>query len=256
MYIIDYIEFWAVRRCNLNCKGCSSCASLHMKNLWYLSPDDLYNDLLRLKELGLNFNTIAVLGGEPLLHPCLDKLFDVIKLIYPFSNVQLITNGILIPEMNLDFWYKCKERDINFRITFFPIVDKHIKEKIRKIMEKYNLHYKITEKKVFNKILVLNNKASFDDIIANCGCNKAYNLYKGYIARCPVPFVVEDLNNIFNVNFKLGGKLNIYKVKDGKDVVKFLENANISCYNCSNNTVKVVWEKVIQRPDIKDWLVY
>lgn len=41
---------------------------------------------------------IRILGGEPLLHPKLNEILREAKLQWPSSVIQLITNGLLLPE--------------------------------------------------------------------------------------------------------------------------------------------------------------
>ena len=107
---------------------------------------------------------------------------------------------------------------------------------------------------MFNKILVLDNKAAFEDIVSNCGCNKAYNLFDGYVSRCTVPMVVRDMNNYFGTNFITVGRLNIYSVEDGREIIEFLEAPNELCKNCSAHTEKVKCEKAGSNPQLSDWL--
>ena len=67
MQIIDYLEFWATKHCNLNCKGCSSCSPISEE--WYLQTEVLRKDLNRLNRLGISVTNINILGGEPLISP-------------------------------------------------------------------------------------------------------------------------------------------------------------------------------------------
>ncbi len=253
MIKIEYIEFWAVRHCNLNCKGCSACAPI--EEPWFLDKAILFRDLTRLKELGLDIDIITVLGGEPLLHPDLIGIFDTIKQIYPKAKKYIITNGILLTEMSNAFWQYCKDNDIFFRVTFFPVLTTVNREKILAKLNDNNLNYKITDKKMFNKILVLDNDTSISEIFEHCGCNNAYNLYNGFIARCPVPFVVPSLNTYFQTKFVEGGALDIHKVPDAKTIIDFLNNPTPACHNCSIKREKVQWSLSSKRPQLNDWLI-
>ena len=250
---LDYIEFWATRHCNLNCKGCSSCSPLMPE--WFLSLSRLSEDLQRLKSLGINILNINILGGEPLLHPELPKIFSVVKKIYPSTNLGLLTNGLLLSNMTADFWRSCQECDVMLKVTCFPIMSLAMRFELEKMLKQHNLRYHLTDKKLFNKILVLNNKAAFEDIVKNCGCNGACNLFEGFVSRCTVPMVVRDLNAHFDVNFITAGRLDIYSVSNGHEIVDFLETPNESCRNCSVKTQKVAWERADSPPKLNDWLI-
>ncbi len=67
MQIIDYLEFWATKHCNLNCKGCSSCSPI--SDEWYLEVEVLRKDLSRLKGLGISVTNINILGGGTIITP-------------------------------------------------------------------------------------------------------------------------------------------------------------------------------------------
>lgn len=252
MINLDYIEFWATRHCNLNCKGCSSCSPIMSE--WFLDLRKLNDDLSRLKFLGINILNINILGGEPLLHPDITKIFQLVRKIYPSANISLMTNGFLLPEMPSEFWSVCRECDVMIRVTCFPLMTSQQRISLEEILRQERLRYHLTDKKLFNKILVLQNKAALEDIVRNCGCNKAYNLFDGHVSRCTVPMVVQDMNDYFGANFITGGSLDIYSVESGSEIAEFLETPNESCRNCSVCTEKVKWEKADSHPKLSDWL--
>lgn len=249
---IDYIEFWATKHCNLNCKGCSSCSPISEE--WFLEPDALKRDLNRLKELEIDFNNINILGGEPLLHPNLLKIFEVVKTVYPDCKLGLLTNGLLLTQMDDLFWKMCSEYKIMLKVTCFPILAKEEVSKIRELMNFYNVEYHLTNKTKFNKILVENNSDNLEDIISACGCNYAYNLYNGQISRCTVPMITETFNKYFHTNLITEGKINIYE-STAEEIMVFLAMPNKSCLNCSSKPIKVEWGKAGKNPQKYDWII-
>lgn len=252
MKTIDYIEFWATKHCNLNCKGCSSCSPIAAE--WYLNPEKLEKDLYRLKVLDINVNTIGILGGEPLLHPRLINIFSVVKDIYPNSNLRLLTNGLLLSKMNDVFWETCRKYQVQINVTCFPVLSEKEITKIELLFYKYELKYHLTRKIQFNKILVEDNESCFEDIISSCGCNHAYNLYDGHLSRCTIPMVVELFNSHFQAHLVDGGKINIYE-SSADEIIDFLSKPNESCLNCSARPIKVEWEKAGNVPQKSDWII-
>ncbi len=253
MYCIDYIEFWAVKHCNLNCKGCSSASPLAEE--WFLDVKMLKKDLSRLNDMGISFKSINVLGGEPLLHPELPRIFDIIKRVFPKVSIGLLTNGLLLRQMQESFWESCQKNSVKLNVTCFPVMSKDVRKELEMLIKTKGLNYHMTDKKRFNKILVQNNKSSLEDIIKSCGCKNAYNLYDGEISRCTVPMVAPILNKAFNAGFIEKGRINIYE-SNAEDIVRFLSEPNESCFNCSAAPIKVDWERVKDEPRLTDWLVH
>ena len=157
--------------------------------------------------------------------------------------------------MSEQFWKICQRLSVNIRVTVFPVMPQSTKLEIEQKIHQYDIKCHFTNKKFFNKILAINNTGTFEKIVKNCGCNNACNLFDGYLARCPVPMVVSDLNRFFGVNFLTDGKLNIYSVDNAEEVLAFLARPNKSCMNCSEITQKVAWKKVTSNPSLSDWLV-
>lgn len=112
------IEYHVIDKCNLNCKSCSHFSNLvdseipkpmlkikqDLKKIWQLtnegSPDCI--------------EKVSILGGEPLLYPNLITALDWIKTLFPYDYdegpLHLITNGILIPKQNEEF-FECLRRN-------------------------------------------------------------------------------------------------------------------------------------------------
>ena len=252
-YKSDYIEFWATGHCNLNCKGCSSCSPIVQE--WFLDVESIERDLFRLNELDIEIGNITILGGEPLLHPNLLSIMEVVKKVYPKSRLGMITNGLLLLQMPELFWNACVKYDVKFSVTCFPIMSEDVKLNIEKIFCSKKLEYRFTNKKWFNKILTRNNQEDLVSIISSCGCNKAYNLKGGEVSRCTVPMAVPLLNKCFNAGMIEGGRLDIYSVQSGTEIIDFLDTPNESCRNCSAHPIKVEWKKSDNSPKLSDWII-
>jgi wyosine [tRNA(Phe)-imidazoG37] synthetase (radical SAM superfamily) len=207
-----------------------------------------------MKDLGIAIENINILGGEPLLHPKLEQIIVSVKKIYPNANLGILTNGLLLLDKDKFFWEICKQNSVKLNVTCFPVMTKEKRDEIQNLITKYELDFHMTNKKRFNKILVLNNNDSLQSIQEACGCNNAYNLHDGYVSRCTVPMVVHILNSHFNVKFIEEGRLNIYQ-STAEEIIKYLNTPNKSCLNCSANPIKVEWEKAETNPKVSDWVI-
>lgn len=252
MKTIDYLEFWATKHCNLNCKGCSSCSPISEE--WYLDPEVLKKDLNRLKSLKIFVHNINILGGEPLLHPHIVDLFSVVKEIFSDCNLGLLTNGLILRKMKTEFWDACVKNKVKLKITCFPIFSEEDIEQMKQMLNQYGIEYQLTQKIKFNKILIENNPSDLVEIVQACGCNNAYNLYDGYVSRCTVPMITELLNNKFDTHLNTAGKLDIYHAT-AEEIITFLSAPNESCINCTAFPQKVIWEKAGDFPAKGDWII-
>lgn len=252
-YEIDYIEFWATSHCNLNCKGCSSCSPIAKK--WFLDLKSMRRDLMRLNELDIDIHNITILGGEPLLHPELSKIMDIVKEVYSDARLGLITNGLMLMQMPCEFWNACAKYNAKLSITCFPVMSEDLRRKIEEKLQNEKLDYDITNKKRFNKILTQNHTGDIQKITDACGCNHAYNLKDGKVARCTVPMAMPILNARFNARMLETGTYDIYTAKSGAEIIDFFSKPNESCRNCSAKPIKVDWEMADAQPQLSDWII-
>jgi len=80
-YYLNTIYFYITEGCNLNCRHCWIAPRFHGKNSKVISPFvscELFKNIIyQAKELGLG--GVKLTGGEPLIHPEIEKILDFIK---------------------------------------------------------------------------------------------------------------------------------------------------------------------------------
>ena len=91
--MINYLEHHIVDHCNLNCIGCSHFSPL--AEPWFEDIRDFERDFRELKNK-TDVGTIRIMGGEPLLHPDCTQFLIKARELFPDSEIQLVTNGILL----------------------------------------------------------------------------------------------------------------------------------------------------------------
>ncbi|MDD4600826.1 MAG: 4Fe-4S cluster-binding domain-containing protein, partial [Negativicutes bacterium] len=125
---LPYLEFHITDHCNLNCKSCTHFAPLSAEN--YLYTDSFIKDITRLSELFTNISRMRILGGEPLLHPQVNLFLEFSRSFFPNSKISLVTNGILLPSMDLSFYQALKANNISLDITVYPIAKDDMTSKV------------------------------------------------------------------------------------------------------------------------------
>jgi SynChlorMet cassette radical SAM/SPASM protein ScmF len=93
MYPLNQIYFYLTEGCNLQCRHCWISPKYQNEDHIYPSLDmEIFQSIIQqAKELGLT--GVKLTGGEPLLHPEIMKILDIILRYDIFLNVE--TNGVL-----------------------------------------------------------------------------------------------------------------------------------------------------------------
>ena len=107
------LEMNIVYACNLKCEYCTHLGRL-MKGL---VP---FNDLLtwyKTWNSKIHPDNVRIMGGEPLLHPDLEKIIYETRAHWKSSCIELITNGLLLTKMKNDIFTAIKETETNVTIS-------------------------------------------------------------------------------------------------------------------------------------------
>lgn len=119
------IEYHLLDKCNLNCKACSHFCSLveeeETKSLETISKD--FKRIHELTNYGDNayVEMITIMGGEPLIYPYVSEAMTIIRSLFKYVPITLLTNGIRLDKMNEDFWASIIKNDITIEISLYPI---------------------------------------------------------------------------------------------------------------------------------------
>lgn len=94
------LELNAVTHCNLSCVGCSHGSPVAQQS--FVDPAEVRRDLATLAHV-IHVREFRVVGGEPLLHPNLPQVLAEIRSSGIADTVRLISNGILMGRVALDW---------------------------------------------------------------------------------------------------------------------------------------------------------
>lgn len=127
--------------CNLNCRGCWHFAPLAKSNF----PDirDFERDLCRLTELmGGEITLISLFGGEPLLNRETEQYPYLIRKYLPDTEIELLTNGLLLPEQSSGFWDSVNENEVIIEWTKYPVSDE-VNTRIERTLRENHASFRI-----------------------------------------------------------------------------------------------------------------
>lgn len=250
---LPYLEFHVADHCNLNCTACEHYSGL-MKEKKFTDYNSWKKDMEKLRENIEDIGTIRLLGGEPLLHEDLDKFLKTTRELYPYSNIMIVTNALLVKSMTQKLIDAIHENNIAIYISFYPPLEKKMPE-IEAFLQENNIVYNktplITQ---FTKKQVLSPHNSMKESFDNCNQSHCNNLYEGKIAACFLPFTTHYFNEYFDTNIPDTGALDLYE--EGLTTRKIKEHLLTPwdrCLYCDKEE-PVIWDIVKHPSTIDQWV--
>ena len=231
--VLSRIEFKVVHHCNLNCKGCNVLCGLREEKCadW----NEFKQSLIRLKDFFSNITTIKLLGGEPLLHPELHKFIEAIRMVFPAANMEIHTNGLLIPTVENRVFEAARKYECSFIISSYPVTRVMLK-KIEDRLEKENMSYSVLgDMTVFKKRI--NPMGTCDRRANEKNCPQWYALYEGKLSRCFLWDSLRYLKNRFPEfkidEEKLHDYIDLYNTRlNGREIIQKLKKPTEYCIYC------------------------
>jgi uncharacterized Fe-S cluster-containing radical SAM superfamily protein len=257
-----YFETHMVDHCNLDCWGCNHFSSLSDK--WFADPDTFTQDVKRLSELfDRDADRVLLLGGEPLLHPDLEKFFPAVREAFPSATVMVVTNGILLSQKEPSFWRECSAKNIDIAVTVYPDMEKQFEEARRRGgsfgVKVYPFGDKSgTAKTSLHYPLDLSGSQSPSSNFLKCSNARCTTLRKGRLYPCCIRPHLHIFNKYFPEHALPESEedsIDIYAAKSGAEILDFLSRPIPFCRFCSidKRGDTALWRK--SKKDIKEWSV-
>lgn len=253
--VLRSLETNIVDDCNLNCRGCS-----HFSNLFEQGagvPFEIYcRDLKRIAE-HVYIHQFNMLGGEAILHPRITEYIEYTRKLLPHSDIEIITNGLLLPGQTEDFFRCCAGNDITISISGYqPTL--RMKDKIIEILNRYQIIYIFREDvNEFGKNIDLSGTADPREAVKKCRESRCTFLRDGKIYKCAFEVLGNRFFEHFGIDIKLNGGIDIWD--DNLDWSVLAERLMQpyepvdACRYCGEE-VKIAWEAA-KEPVLEDWVV-
>jgi organic radical activating enzyme len=249
-----YLEFHLADHCNLNCKGCGHFSPIVEKQF----PDlnDFKRDMKQLQRLFSTIHTIVLMGGEPLLNPQIDLFLFATRSCFPKAKIQILTNGILLPQMSETFWNACRSCSVDIDITIYP----PLKEKESDLVQLVKRNgLRVLTHSVTSFHAFYNRKGDTDKEAAFKRCRDRWYtpmLREGKIYICPKPATLGYFNKKYDLKIPRTGFVDIYTPDlSGWDVRDHLDEASSTCCYCTLGwDVIPVFSWETTKPVLQDWM--
>lgn len=232
-----HLEIQIVEHCNLNCASCTHFSPL--ANESFIEKEALVQ---QLKQANKIFNghckSLKIMGGEPLLHPQIDKLICLARKAMPNIPITIQTNGICLNSMPEVFWKACHENNILIRVTRYPVKLDLIA--ISTLAKKYNVDLKFHPSsevvKSFNLYPIdIYGRGDKDKEFAECKMKCRYVLIKdGKLFTCPIVGNAEHFNHAFGTNLEYdeNNYMDLNSVDSFEQFEQFAKHAIPFCKYC------------------------
>ena len=249
---LDYLEININDHCNLNCKGCSHFAPLVSPS--FKNFNIFLKDIKRLKQLIPHIFKIRIMGGEPFLNPEIKQYVEIIKQVYPYSDLRIVTNGLLLKNMSDEMLEFIKSNDIMLDVSVYPPLFNVIDEVVQKLKSK-QIKIFLEHISMFKPMLLdVKEKYPFKTL-QNCNCT---NLENGFIFSCPLQTTIKYYNEHFEnkYNYKTN-KINIYDSITGAEIKKRLKEPFELCDYCAHYREDLPffeWNQSLKNVNSEDWI--
>lgn len=192
---MDYLEFHTNDHCNLNCKNCNNYSNLVQGEV-FTDYEQFEKDIYRLKELVEHIHIIRILGGEPLLNKEAYRYVQLMRRVYPYSEVRIVTNGTLLDRMDPILADTMREEDAVFEISAYPIIYDKV-DALTQDLKNKGIRYRIGWiANSFKPPLI--EEYGYPLKTVNCNC---IHLRKGKLARCPLVQYLDYYNQAYGTSY-------------------------------------------------------
>lgn len=262
--VYPYLEYMVLNildHCNLKCKGCDHFACV--ADTYFVSTEKIYMDLKRMNELfhGEGIMQIAVMGGEPLLHPELLEILKIVRQFFPKTVIRLTTNGLLLLKQNDDFWKTCRDNNVTIVNTKYPILLDYVA--MQEKAEKENVKFRFFEgteddivKKSFKKIINIDGNSNINESFEKCHISNYGNfLMEGKFYGCPFScqsYRIFNKKYDMNLQMKEDDYLDIYKIQKKEEIFEFAAKPRSYCRYCNGVSPEFDWTQ--SKFKIEEWI--
>ncbi len=253
---IYHLDIHVVDHCNLSCKACGHFSCLVEKPVFY-DIDRLAGSLAKLAELVPNICRFGVVGGEPLLHPDLAAILDLIHDRFPFAQILMSTNGLLLSQMPDALIDAIKANHVCVGLSLYPPMHDEI-DGIVALLKEMGFDYCVMRVDSFERRFlprpVFNKQQMFDK------CGHIMCLRGSRVGYCVNALFTDYYNKRFGKDLlPEDSGVDMFIYADGKSFLEALHQPLDLCRQCvACDTGKQyfrAWALAGKTPRAEDWFI-
>jgi organic radical activating enzyme len=189
---VNSLETPITRHCNLRCAACDHASSYLRES--FLNVERFERDL-RLLAKAMVAQEFRVVGGEPLQHPALQSIIDIVRASGIARRIVLITNGVLIDKAPPRLWQSIDK----LWLSIYPGVSLGLGlDEIEARCRDNNVVFEPRPTNQFRLVLLNNpieDQALLDHIYRECKTAhvwKCYTVLNGVFFKCSKASIMQD----------------------------------------------------------------
>lgn len=230
-----YVAFHITDHCNLNCQMCNKFSPLAKEK--FILADGIIKDAYRLAEISDGkIPKIIITGGEPLLHPELEKIIEGIYKAFPECEIQLQTNGIKLREKEDSFFKLCQKNNTFIWITKYPIPFEYSEIVKQCQRNQVKTMWAVEEEKSSWKFSIDVDGKQKKHMTLFCWMHgKCINVLNGNLYPCGFMHASMRFEEYFGYQFERTKSdcLDLYSVSSFEDIALFLSKIQPFCRYCN-----------------------
>lgn len=254
--LYSILEIHIVDHCNLKCAGCSHFSPI--ADPWFVTLED-YEKQIRTaaKFFAKKIKKFHILGGEPLLHPDIEKIMSITRKYFCDNEISVVTNGLLVKTLDESFWKAARDNEIAIAITQYPCVEKfdaivdYVKSKNAKIIT-YGVRNGFTYRG-------MNEKGIHDWKKNYKRCPQAafcLQIRDGKLYTCAMAAYIDIINKKFGTNFEIdkNSYLVLEDIKSANEIYGFRWRAKKECRYCDLDS-RITYPWRISKCERSEWII-
>lgn len=258
-----YIEYNLTDKCNLNCKGCAAFSPLvkenNSKSLKKIKED--FKKIYELSLQGKKVTRVTIMGGEPLLHHDINGAITYIATLFNYSEIWMVTNGILIPKMNDEFFSVVKIHNVTLCISFYPNSIDY--QKIYALLDKKEINFKIygdyKKRMFYHQYLKNEYDKNYKITNKDCWYRSLFILKDNKIYPCTeiayFDYFDEEFKGQHNIKVDEDDFIDLDKINSFEELQEAKKRISPFCGFCKGNH-KDTTEWDISKRDINEWICF
>jgi len=238
------LEVNLVRHCNNSCACCNHASAFTDK--YTMSKEVLKRDLEMLKPV-LHTGFLCLQGGEPLLHPDLLGMMDLIHESGVADVCGILTNGRRFPQLPEEFWVKVRDLGFELRCSVYGNLPQETRDYAQRKAEQYGLNYRPGEIRAFFKVLGNYPKG---ESFYGCPWTTCHTVHEGHFYICPLSAFWPE--QFMNLPPTIDGYALATLTEDGLNTFINRKTPLESCKKCTGaQAPSVPWHEVSTE---KEWM--